>query len=97
MWSSHEASTGSDRERGHLVRQRAQPAPAFRYKNSFSKEFALRAQADRMSALPVAPGTDLTASETPGDSGAILACVPVILRSNDRPRSGSAARLFFIT
>jgi len=31
----------------------------FIYKNSFSKEFALRAQADKMSALPIAPGTDL--------------------------------------
>ncbi|HXM50639.1 MAG TPA: hypothetical protein VN956_22545 [Pyrinomonadaceae bacterium] len=29
------------------------------YKNPFSKEFALRAQADKMSALPIAPGVDL--------------------------------------
>ena len=35
------------------------PLQLFIYKNSFSKEFALRAQADRMSALPIAPGTDL--------------------------------------
>ncbi|MDX6501212.1 MAG: hypothetical protein QOG23_4472, partial [Blastocatellia bacterium] len=32
-------------------------------KNSFSKEFALRAQADRMSALPTAPGTDIMAKQ----------------------------------
>jgi len=35
------------------------PLQLFIYKNSFSKEFALRAQADRMSALPIAPGGDL--------------------------------------
>ncbi|MDX6498938.1 MAG: hypothetical protein QOG23_2198, partial [Blastocatellia bacterium] len=46
LWSQYRER----RERGHPVRQRAQPAPAFRLPEFFSKEFALRAQADRMSA-----------------------------------------------
>jgi hypothetical protein len=57
----NEVSTGSGMERGHPVRPR--PAPAFRLKNSFSKGFALRAQADRMSALHTALGTDLVSSD----------------------------------
>lgn len=32
-------------------------------KNSFSREFALRAQVDKMSALPSGPGADLTADK----------------------------------
>jgi hypothetical protein len=71
-------------ERGHLVRLSAQ-RELFRKGILIAESWSgLCPLADRMSALPVA---DLIALETPGDSGAILASVPVILRSNDRPRS----------
>ena len=33
------------------------------HENNFLKELALRARADRMSALPIAPGTDLVGHE----------------------------------
>jgi hypothetical protein len=50
----NEVSTGSVGSADILSASGRSPLPASR-ENSFSKEFALRAQADRMSALPTAP------------------------------------------
>jgi hypothetical protein len=38
-------------ERGHPVRRRAAPAPYFALRTAWERLFALRAQADKMSAL----------------------------------------------